>query len=360
MTFLRVQGVGKRYGAVTALQDIDISVPPGSRTAVVGPSGSGKTTLLRVLAGFEAPDVGRIELDGQILADGQRAVPAHRRNIGFVAQEGALFPHLSVAENIGFALDRGERDRDKRILALMHMVELDGAMRARRPHELSGGQQQRVALARSLARQPRLMLLDEPFSALDTALRESMRRTVGRILQAAGITTVLVTHDQTEALSFADQVAVLRGGHLVQMGAPREVYAKPVDRETAIFLGDALILRAELGDGVADCRLGRVAAASGARRGAAEVMLRPEQVRMTLASPKAAADEAAECIGVVTDLEFAGATVAVTLQNVSPAAKDEPLLIRSTSFDAPPVGARVRIAIEGEAHVLPAVPPRRP
>jgi iron(III) transport system ATP-binding protein len=372
MTFLSVQGVGRRYGPVIALQDIDLSVPAGSRTAVVGPSGSGKTTLLRILAGFEVPEVGRVVLDGRVLVGGDETVPAHRRNIGFVPQEGALFPHLSVADNIGFGLARGAPKRTQRILELMDAVELEAAMASRRPHELSGGQQQRVALARSLARQPKLILLDEPFSALDTALRESMRRSVSRILQAANITAVLVTHDQAEALSFAHQVAVLRGGRLVQVGTPRTLYCQPVDRETATFLGDALILPAELGDGWARCKLGRIAAATGSRRGAAEIMLRPEQVRVTPISADAPPSGSGDfqCSGFVTDVEFAGATcmIAIALRDPhdstgvaleSPATRLKPLLIRSTSFDPPRVGSHVRIAILGEAHVLAGAEGRR-
>jgi iron(III) transport system ATP-binding protein len=373
MTFLSVQGVSKRYGPVVALQDIDLSVPAGGRTAVVGPSGSGKTTLLRILAGFEVPEIGRVVLDGQSLVEGDEIVPAHRRNIGFVPQEGALFPHLSVADNIGFGLERSAPKRAQRILELMEAVELEAAMASRRPHELSGGQQQRVALARSLARQPRLILLDEPFSALDTALRESMRRSVSRILQAANITTVLVTHDQSEALSFADQVAVLRGGRLVQVGSPHALYFKPVDRETATFLGDALILPAELGDGWARCKLGRMAAATGSRRGTAEIMLRPEQVRITPVSsdaPPSGSDDF-QCSGIVTEVEFAGATctIAVALQDTPDSTwaaleptttRLKPLLIKSASFNPPHAGARVRIAILGEAHVLAGAEGRAP
>ncbi|HLH97287.1 MAG TPA: ABC transporter ATP-binding protein [Xanthobacteraceae bacterium] len=366
MTFLSVERVSKRYGPVTALKDIDLSVEVGSRTAVVGPSASGKTTLLRILAGFEVPDEGRVMLDGQMLAESRDIVPAHRRSIGFVAQEGALFPHLNVAENIGFGLDRREPKRDQRIRDLMELVELNATMARRRPHELSGGQQQRVALARALARRPRLMLLDEPFSALDTALRESMRRAVGRILRAAGMTTILVTHDQAEALSFADQLAVLRGGRLVQVGSPRDLYSKPVDRDTATFLGDALILSAELEDGWARCRLGRVAAATGARRGAAEIMLRPEQVSLEPAPGVAlqGGSDASPCFGLVTQVEFAGAacTIAVVLRGAGAAdestAASDPLLIRSPSFNSPSVGSHVRIAVRGEAHVLASADPQ--
>jgi iron(III) transport system ATP-binding protein len=362
MTFLTLQGVSKHYGPLAALEGIDLSVPAGSRTAIVGPSGSGKTTLLRVIAGFETPDTGRITLAGELLTGGPRTVPPHRRGIGFTAQEGAVFPHLSVAQNIGFGLDRNLPGRDKRILELMEMVELDPAIRDRRPHELSGGQQQRVARARARARKPKLMLLDEPFSALDTGLRESMRRAVAKTLRAAGITTILVTHDQAEALSFADQLAVLRAGRLVQSGSPRALYLRPRDPETATFLGDALILSAELENGLARCRLGSVAIEGRNRRGPAKIMLRPEQVRLIPVAPDlpASAFDPSECHGQVTDIEFGGAvcTIAVSLANAfdrpgsktpAPAA---PLLIRTTSIELPPVGTQVRIAVLGKAHVF--------
>jgi iron(III) transport system ATP-binding protein len=353
MTFLDVQGISKRYGAITALDGIGFGVPAGSRTAVVGPSGSGKTTLLRIVAGFEAPDAGRVTLAGQVLADGPSAIPAHRRGIGFVPQDGALFPHLSVAENIGFGLDRGMPGRSGRVLELMDTVELDRTMLDRRPHELSGGQQQRVALARALARQPKLMLLDEPFSALDANLRENMRKAVAEVLRAAGITTILVTHDQAEALSFADQVAVLRGGRLVQVGSPRELYLSPRDRGTAAFMGDAILLPAELGDGWAWCGLGRIAADTAGRRGAAEIMLRPEQVRLTPVSSDA---DPGAFYGQVTDVEFGGAqcSVAVALINTSDGTNtsNAPIRVRSSSIDLPPIGARVRISVLGRAHVF--------
>ena len=359
MILLGVQGVGKRYGSVVALEGIDLAVAAGSRTAIVGPSGSGKTTLLRIIAGFEVPDTGRVTLEGQTLAEGTMAVPAHRRGIGFVPQDGALFPHLSVAENIGFGLDRGMPGRDAQILGLMDMVELDRKMLTRRPHELSGGQQQRVALARALARKPKLMLLDEPFSALDTGLREMMRKAVAKVLHAAGITAILVTHDQTEALSFADQVAVLRDGRLVQAGTPQEIYQSPKDRKTAEFLGDAIVMSAELGDGWAECSLGRVAV-DASRRGRAEIMLRPEQVRLVEIGDDAVTSGLnGACYGHVTDVEFGGAvcTVAVSLVEHAGLVGSRPasngaLTIRALSTDLPPVGCRVQIAVLGKAHVF--------
>jgi iron(III) transport system ATP-binding protein len=344
MSWLRVEGVSKRYGAVAALDSVVLDVQPGTRTAIVGPSGSGKTTLLRLIAGFELPDSGRVLLDGSVLAEGESGVPAHRRGIGFVAQDGALFPHLTVAGNIGFGLDRGVEDRERRIAALMDSVELDTGMAHRRPHELSGGQQQRVALARALARRPKLMLLDEPFSALDTGLRDAMRKMVARVLGAAGVTSILVTHDQAEALSFADQIAVLDHGRLMQAGAPRDIYLRPRDEVTATFLGDAIMLPAELGDGYADCVLGRIPAETGERRGAAIIMLRPEQIRLS-----DGAGQGDACCGTVTDVEFGGAVSTVSLAVDGLAM---PLRIRMASAEAPLAGVRVRISVLGSAHVL--------
>ncbi|WP_454852601.1 ABC transporter ATP-binding protein [Rhizobium binxianense] len=343
MTLLTIENISKRYGPVQALKDVSLDVPAGSRTAVVGPSGSGKTTLLRIVAGFEQQDAGRVTLDGEVLADGLASVPAHKRGIGIVSQDGALFPHLSVAENIGFGIARGAPDREKRIFDLLEMVELDRGMLERRPHQLSGGQQQRVALARALGRKPRLMLLDEPFSALDTGLRENMRKAVARVLQAAGITAILVTHDQAEALSFADQVAVLREGRLVQSGSPQMLYLHPRDRETALFLGDAVMLPAIVRNGFADCALGNVPV-EGDHQGKAEIMLRPEQIRV-------AVDEAnAKYGGRVVEVEFGGATctVAVSLAGVAL----PPILIKTSSVALPARGDLVRLDIAGKAHVF--------
>jgi iron(III) transport system ATP-binding protein len=365
MTFLAVQGISKCYKTVSALDGIDLDVPVGSRTAIVGPSGSGKTTLLRIIAGFEAPSVGRIVLGNEVLADGPATTPAHLRGIGFVAQDGALFPHLSVADNIAFGFERRMTRRDERVLELMDTVELAQTMRDRRPHELSGGQQQRVALARALARQPRLMLLDEPFSALDTGLRENMRKAVARVLRAANITTILVTHDQAEALSFADQVAVLREGKLAQAGSPRELYLSPTDRATAAFLGEAIILPANLDDGWAECALGRIAADTGGRAGAATIMLRPEQLRLERGGrPPTTGEDRHTRHGRVTEIEFSGAVCTVAVSLIEHDARTSParpgtsdansVLIKCSSVDLPPMGADVRIVLLGRAHVFDA------
>ena len=353
VSLLDIRAVYKSYGSVTALDGVDLGVSAGSRTAIVGPSGSGKTTLLRIIAGFEAPDAGKVLLDGQLLADGPDAVPAHQRGIGYVPQDGALFPHLSVADNIGFGLARRALQRDRRICELMDMVALDPALSSRRPHELSGGQQQRVALARALAQRPRLMLLDEPFSALDTGLRAATRKAVAQLLSVAGITTILVTHDQAEALSFADQVAVMRDGRLAQVGRPRDLYLRPADPATATFLGDAVVLPARLEGGLADCALGRITVGDRQRTGAVLIMLRPEQLQLEeipAAGPAAASGNG--CLGRVLEADFCGPVCELTVR-LSGDPTVPPLRVSSPGVQAPGVGATVRIKVIGQAHVFP-------
>nr|WP_315465546.1 ABC transporter ATP-binding protein [uncultured Rhodoferax sp.] len=354
MTTLELHGVHKSYGNVAALKGIQLSVPRGSRTAIVGPSGSGKTSLLRIIAGFEAPDAGRVVLQGDVLADGPTMVPAHQRGIGYVPQDGALFPHLSVADNVGFGLDKSAPDRKVRIEELMDMVSLDRAMLQRRPHELSGGQQQRVALARALAQRPKLMLLDEPFSALDTGLRASTRKAVAKLLQDAGITTILVTHDQAEALSFADQVAVMRGGLLAQVGTPLDVYLRPNDPVTASFLGDAVVLDATLSAGWADCALGRLPTHDQVRVGPARILLRPEQLSVSLLdAATASAGAMASCVGTVVEADFCGSVCELIVQLDAPTNGGR-VHVHSAGLEAPTVGARVQVSARGGAHVFPA------
>lgn len=279
---LSIRGLGRRYGAVAALADLTLDIAAASRTAVVGPSGSGKTTLLRLIAGFEVPDTGEISLDGVKIADPEAGVPPHKRNIGLVMQEGALFPHLSVLDNIRFGI-REAADSEAQALKLLELVELPATAAARAPHQLSGGQQQRVALARALARRPRLMLLDEPFSALDATLRDQLRRTTVDILGAAGIATLLVTHDRDEAMQFGDQLVVLHEGRLAQAGHPRDLYVAPANELVAALLGPAIMLDAEIRDGVASSVFGSIAlqpGASSANNGQRRIMLRPEQLRL--------------------------------------------------------------------------------
>lgn len=348
MSFLTVKSLGKRYGAATALAGIDLAVARGSRTAIVGPSGSGKTTLLRLLAGFDAPDTGSIALDGETLADATGSIPSHRRGIGVVMQDGALFPHLTIAENIGFGLARA-RDRAAQVAALLDLVGLDRAMLARKPDELSGGQQQRVALARALAIKPRLMLLDEPFSALDTGLRAATRKAVAEVLGAAGVTAILVTHDQAEALSFADQVAILRGGRLAQTGTPQDLYFRPADPGIAEFLGDALVLPATISRGTARCSLGIAAVEDDGFEGTARILLRPEQIR--LVEPEAAPDAP---LALIESIEFSGSWSTITMRLLDTTRGAPPdaasLTLRRSGDGALQPGSHIRVVASGRAH----------
>jgi iron(III) transport system ATP-binding protein len=339
---LALRGLSKRFAATAALTGLDLAVAPGSRTAVVGPSGSGKTTLLRLIAGFEAPDAGEIVIDGELVANREAGVPAHRRNVGLVMQEGALFPHLSVLENIRFGL-RGRADGRDVALALMDVVELDRALAERQPHQLSGGQQQRVALARALARRPRLMLLDEPFSALDTALRDGLRAATMRILAQAGIATLLVTHDQREAMGFGEQLVVLRDGRLVQAGRPRDLYLAPADPAAALFLGPAVILDAEIVGSVAHSPLGPLPCGPAPPQGRATIMLRPEQLRL---APGAGSGADA---WQLAEVEVVGPAARVCLRRNEGAAT---LRFETPARDVPAAGTPVRVTVSGEAHAF--------
>jgi ABC-type Fe3+/spermidine/putrescine transport system ATPase subunit len=232
---LRIDGLTVRFGAVTALDRLELSVRRGELFVLLGGSGSGKTTLLRAVGGFARPDAGSIGLDGVDLT----RMPPYRRPINTVFQSGALFPHLSVASNIGFGpRQRGMKRRavEARVNELLALVRLEG-YGARRPHELSGGQQQRVALARGLAAEPALLLLDEPLSALDRGLRAATADELVRLQKRLGTTFVLVTHDQQEALTMGDRIGVMRGGRMAQVGTPREVYQSPANRFVAEFMG---------------------------------------------------------------------------------------------------------------------------
>jgi iron(III) transport system ATP-binding protein len=276
---LRTEDLCKAFGGAPVLRGVSFRAPAGQLTAILGASGSGKTTLLRLICGFERADGGTITLGGKMVAGPGLHLPPERRRVGYVAQEGALFPHLSVAENVLFGLPWRDRRDLRRAAALLEQVGLPAAYATRGPHQLSGGEQQRVALARALAPSPRLVLLDEPFSALDAALRVETRVAVAASLAAANATAVLVTHDQAEALSLGQQVGVLRRGVLVQIDTPEALYRRPVDIELAGFVGECVVVPGEAGGAVATSCFGRLPLVAAAH-GTVDLLIRPEQLRL--------------------------------------------------------------------------------
>jgi len=280
MSTIFCKGISKSFGNSRILEELDLEVPEGSVVTLLGASGSGKTTLLRMIAGFERPDTGTILIGDEVVDSAHHFVPPERRRIGYVAQEGNLFPHLTVAKNIAFGLSRQERTSG-RVEELLNLVGLDG-LGKRYPHQLSGGQQQRVALARALATHPQVVLLDEPFSSLDARLRSSLRFDVMRILREQRATTVFVTHDQEEALSVADLVGIMNGGRIRQFATPEALYTRPVDPAIAQFLGEANIVAGTVSHGVVDTALGKLslANANGSLEGQAVALVRPEQISL--------------------------------------------------------------------------------
>jgi iron(III) transport system ATP-binding protein len=339
---LTIRDLEKSYGGPPVLAGVDLDVPAGSLTAILGPSGCGKTTLLRLIAGFLTPDAGTIRLGDRLVAGEGRSVPTARRHVGYVAQEGALFPHLSVADNISFGLSRAHRRGGAKVDDLLDLVGLDPSLARRSPHELSGGQQQRVALARALAPEPGVVLLDEPFSSLDAGLRGETGRAVVQALRAIDATAVLVTHDQAEALSLADQVAVMRSGRLVQVGAPQALYEAPTDRGVAEFVGAAVVLPATWRDGVAECALGALPVSVPSDLHPTAVMVRPEQLLLV-------APDRARVRGTVSEVSYYGHDASVRL--VLEGSRSE-VVARVRGSDAPVPGALVGVSVDGAARAL--------
>jgi iron(III) transport system ATP-binding protein len=275
---LRASGLEKRFGAVSVVKGVDLTAAQGELVALLGPSGCGKTTTLRLLAGFEELDGGTIEISGRVVAGTGKSDAPERRRIGMVFQDGALFPHLSVGRNVGFGLRRGD-DRRALVADALRMVGLAG-YEERMPSELSGGQQQRVALARAMAPNPAVILLDEPFSNLDAELRAAVRAEVRDILARANATAILVTHDQEEALSLADRVAVMWNGTIVQDASPEELYHRPASKTIGAFVGDAQFITGASSGRRVTCELGDLPA-HGEANGPVDVMIRPEALRLT-------------------------------------------------------------------------------
>jgi iron(III) transport system ATP-binding protein len=271
--------VSKYFGDTVAVRDASFSAEHGKLISLLGSSGCGKTTTLRLIAGLEMPDAGEIWLGGERVAGHKQFTPPERRHVGMVFQDYALFPHLTVADNIAFPLTKQtDAARKQRVREMLHLVGLDN-LGARYPHELSGGQQQRVALARALASNPAVVLLDEPFSNLDAALRRTMREDLRAILQRAGATALFVTHDQEEALSISDVIVVMMRGEVVQAGTPHDVYLRPATREVAAFVGEANFIPGEADGDMATSTIGLVRLMMRAR-GPVTLMIRPEQLRI--------------------------------------------------------------------------------
>ncbi|MFK5635699.1 ABC transporter ATP-binding protein [Ornithinimicrobium sp. LYQ103] len=359
---VEVVGVSKRFGQIAALDGVSLSMDAGEFVAVLGPSGCGKTTLLRCMAGFERIDAGRIALGGRAVALPGIHLPPHRRHVAVVPQEGALFPHLSVADNVGFGLTGGRGagrtgrsggQRARRVDECLELVGLAG-LGARMPHELSGGQQQRVALARALAPSPPLVLLDEPFSALDASLRTELRADVRSALREVGATAILVTHDQGEALSMADRVAVMCAGEIRQVGTPEEVYTTPVDAWVATFVGEADLIEVPAGHvGRLDTHLGPVQVLESGPTGS-HLVIRPEQVQLAAAgavSPHAA--PAGAVTTTVRTVDFHGHDALVGLE-----LPDGRSARARTGAHPPQVGTTVLAWVEGACRAVPGGVPR--
>jgi len=344
---LVLTNICKSYGPQPVLDGLDLRVPSGSLMAVLGVSGCGKTTLLRLVAGFERLDGGSIALGQTVLDDNRVHTPPDRRHVGYVSQDGSLFPHLDVAANVAFGLSRSERKGEK-VQGLLETVGLTG-FGHRYPHQLSGGQQQRVALARALAVDPQIVLLDEPFASLDPSLRARLRADVDQILRSSGATVVLVTQDLDEALSMGDRVAVVRAGAVAQVGTPRELYSSPIDPELAEFVGDANLVSGTPNGAGVDTAFGvlEIQGVNAAISGESTVLIRPEQIELLPDQDNRGV------AGRVEHLEFFGFS---TIARVALEDKDglpDHLTVRTLGPSDLTVGARVRLRVRGPVHLWP-------
>lgn len=356
MTGLVLEQVGVAHGSRPVVHDVSLTVARGELLAVLGPSGCGKTTLLLAVAGLLPVRTGRIATATRDLSSPSRTVPPERRGIGWVPQDASLFPHLTVAENVAFGLRRTVRDRRARRLRAEELLELVGlaGFGGRAAHQLSGGQAQRVALARALAPGPDALLLDEPFASLDTRLRASLREDVVALLRRTGTTAVLVTHDQEEALSLADRVAVLRDGRLRQIGTPEEVYQQPTDDWVASFVGDVVEVAGRWHAGRVACPLGDVAARAvgftPAEEEAVRLLLRPEWVRPR--PGRGPSEEGAAGVGArVSAISYAGHDAMLTCD----LATGLQVRARVPANELSAVGDDVTLAVPGAALAFPAV-----
>ncbi|MFP4513823.1 MAG: ABC transporter ATP-binding protein [Acidimicrobiales bacterium] len=342
---IRAVGIDKWFGRTGAVVGADVTVPLGSLVALLGPSGSGKSTLLRIIAGFEVPDAGTVEIDGRRVAGGGVWVEPEQRRVGMVFQDGALFPHLTVERNVAFG--EPAPGRVSECLELVGLAHRAGSY----PHELSGGERQRIALARALAPDPAVVLLDEPFAALDAGLRSALREDVAGILRRAGASALLVTHDQQEALSLADEVVLMDAGRVAQTGTPEEVYARPASRWVAGFLGAAEVLPGTAADGYVETELGRLPSDDPGARGPVEIMIRPEV--LSLAPTTDTDDSDTSVVGEVLDRSFFGHDQLVLLRLPS----GRRVRSRVHGVTRWRRGDTVRIRVDGPVHVLARLDP---
>jgi iron(III) transport system ATP-binding protein len=341
LPLLEIKDVSVFFGETRVLAGITLELESKQLLAVLGSSGAGKSTLLRLIAGFDAVTGGSISLDGTLLSGSDVTVAPEKRSIGIVPQDSALFPHLNVRQNIGFGLAGLSKEaRDERVNELLRLIRME-QFAARMPEELSGGQVQRVALARALAPRPKLVLLDEPFSALDAELRQQLREEVRGVLKAEGATAVMVTHDQEEALSLADRVAVLRDGKVIQIGSPSEIYNSPADVGIATFLGESVLVDGKVSGGKILTDLGSLSPLNNVAEGETGVVaIRSENFYL---QPNPSGDS--EVVGRV----FFGHDALVEVQ--TPKLR---IRARSNGPFAPEVGMRVTVWVRGAVNFYPS------
>ncbi|RFP87626.1 ABC transporter ATP-binding protein [Rhodobacteraceae bacterium 63075] len=354
---LEVRQLRRVFDGRVVVDDVSLGIQPGQVTCLLGPSGCGKSTTLRMIAGVDMQDSGEIHVDGKLICDTVFRVPPERRNIGLMFQDFALFPHLSVAENVAFGLARNDPGRAARVAELLERVGLSRFEEAY-PHELSGGEQQRVALARALAPRPRIMLMDEPFSGLDNRLRDEIRDETLDVLKQEDTAVLLVTHEPDEAMRMADEIALMRDGQIVQRGAPYNIYNAPVDRQAVAFFSDINVIRGRVQGALTETPFGQFLAPGVPDGQAVDIVIRPQHVRIDFdrggRGPNPTLEEGAAARGVVERarfmgneslvefrMDFDGSKIKVTVPNVFLPAQGTPLWlsIRRDRCFVFPVGA---------------------
>lgn len=337
---LTLSQVAKSFGSNRVLNNLSLEVSKGDFVAILGSSGSGKTTLLRLIAGFDSPDAGEISIAGKTVAAKSIFVPADKRRVGYVPQDASLFPHLNVFENVAFGLKGLSKPaRVDRVRALLKLVSME-AFEDQTATSLSGGQKHRIALARALAPEPELVLLDEPFAALDAELRTRIREEIKQVLDKVSSTTILVTHDQEEALSIADKVALLRAGSFAQVGNPREIYSEPVDLGVATFLGDSVIVDGVISGGKVKTSLGQLTLLNTATEGSkGKVAIRPENFYL---QPDLNGNS------TVVSRQFFGHDAVVEVKT-----PEQLIRARSSGPFAPEVGMKVTVWVRGAVNFYP-------